>query len=102
MELIKSRAQGFTFKLAETDDDIGDDTDQKKKLRGVVCCMDDSHYAPCAATGSYLENIFVWIWRNGRDVCGIEGIVCGERIDMYKFVADFIGESAHGRSLKKM
>ena len=31
-----------------------------------------------------------------------EGIVCGERIDMYKFVADFIGENAPGRSKEEV
>ena len=110
LELIKLRAQGFTYKLAETDE--SGDTDHRKKLRGVIW-MTATMRRNWELFGDYIcldmmkrgLNTLLWPYfavtlydETGGLCVACEGIVCGERIDMYKFVADFIGESAPGRS----
>ena len=118
LELIKSRAQGFTYKLAETVDNTIDDSgeDHKKKLRGVVW-MTATMRRNWELFGDYIcldmmkrgLNTLLWPYvavtlydETGGLCLACEGIVCGERIDMYKFVVDFIGESASGRSKEEV
>lgn len=110
LELIKSRARGFTYKLAE------DTSEQKKKLLGVIwmtatmrrnfelfggyICLDmmkrglNTLLWPYVAVTMYDENMKLCL--------ACEGILCGERVDMYQFVADFLGESAPGRPLSEV
>jgi len=107
--LIQSRAKGFTYKLAEGTVKGG----SKKKLLGVLW-MTATMRRNFELFGSYIcldmmkrgLNTLLWPYcavtmlDETNSMClACEGILCGERDDMYKFVADFLGESAPGRPL---
>ena len=109
LALIKSRAKGFTYKLAEGRVKGG----RKKKLLGVLW-MTATMRRNFELFGCYIcmdmmkrgLNTLLWpycavtMFDETNQMClACEGILCGERDDMYQFVADFLGESAPGRPL---
>ena len=49
---------------------------------------------PYVAVSMYDEDMKLWI--------ACEGILCGEKVDMYKLVADFLKDSAPGRPLSEV
>ena len=116
LELIKARAKGFTYKLAETSEDANISGNNNKKLLGVMwmtatmrrnfelfggyICLDmmkrglNTLLWPYVAVTMYDENMKLCL--------AAEGILCGERFDMYHFVAAFLGESAPRRPLSEV
>jgi len=107
LELIKSRAKGFTYKLAR------DSSDKKKKLLGVVW-QTATMRRNFELYGSYLSldmmkrgiNTLLWpysavaMYDDNMNICiACEGILCGERLDMYQFLALFLSENSPGRLL---
>lgn len=110
LELIKSRAKGFVYKLAE------DNSGKKKTLLGVIW-MTATMRRNFELFGGYISmdmmkrgiNTLLWpyvavtMYDENMKLClACEGILCGERVDMYQFVADFLGESAPGRPLSNV
>ena len=110
LELIKCRAKGFTYKLAE--DTSGDG----KKLIGVVW-MTATMRRNFELFGGYISldmmkrglNTLLWpycavtMYDEHMKICvACEGILCGERHDTYKFIAKFLSESAPGRPLEEV
>ena len=107
LELIKSRAKGFCYELAR-DNSIKDKPligimwmtatmRRQYELFGGYICLDmmkrgiNKLLWPYAAVAMYDDN------RNIIIAC--EGILCGERYDMYEFMATFLGKNATGRPL---
>ncbi|KAL7450896.1 hypothetical protein ACHAWC_002749 [Mediolabrus comicus] len=110
LELIKSRAKGFVYKLAE------DNSGKKKTLLGVIW-MTATMRRNFELFGGYISmdmmkrgiNTLLWpyvavtMYDENMKLClACEGILCGERVDMYHFVANFLGESAPGRPLSNV
>ena len=110
LKLIASRAKGFTYKLAE------DTSGKKKKLVGVVW-MTATIRRNFEHFGGYISldmmkrglNTLLWpyiavsMYDKDMKLCiACEGILCGERVDMYKLVADFLADSAPGRPLSEV
>ncbi len=111
LNLIKCRAKGFTYKLAEEVDTSG-----KKKLVGVVW-MTATMRRNFELFGGYISldmmkrglNTLLWpycavtMYDEHMKICvACEGILCGEREDMYKFIAQFLSQSAPGRPLSEV
>ena len=107
LELIASRATGFTYKLAE------DTSGKKKRLVGVLW-MTATMRRNFELFGGYIAldmmkrglNTLLWpyvavsLYDEDMKFCiACEGILCGEQVDMYRFVADFLAASAPGRPL---
>ena len=115
LKLIQSRAKGFSYKI------YGDDTQQLsgnlvKKLMGVLW-MTATMRRNLELFGVYLcfdmmmrgINTLLWpyvavtmIDKLGQICLGCKGFACGKRIDMYRFVVDFIRESCPGLDLSKV
>ena len=111
LNLIKCRAKGFTYKLAEEVDTSGE-----KKLVGVLW-MTATMRRNFELFGGYISldmmkrglNTLLWpycavtMYDEHMEICvACEGILCGEREDMYKFMAQFLSESAPGRPLSEV
>ena len=107
LELIKCRAKGFTYKLAE------DTSGKEKKLVGVVW-MTATMRRNFELFGGYISldmmkrgiNTLLWpycavvMYDEHKQICvACEGILCGEREDTYRFMARFLAENAPGRPL---
>ena len=107
LELIQSRATGFTYSLAE------DTSGKKKKLVGVLW-MTATMRRNFELFGGYIAldmmkrglNTLLWpyvavsMYDECMKLCiACEGILCGEQVDMYRFVSDFLSCSAPGRPL---
>ena len=110
LKLIASRAKGFTYKLAE------DTSGNKKKLVGVVW-MTATMRRNFELFGGYISldmmkrglNTLLWpyvavsMYDEDMKLCiACEGILCKEKVDMYKLVADFTADSAPGRPLSEV
>lgn len=111
LELIKCRAKGFTYKLAEEVDTSRGGGE--KKLVGVLW-MTATMRRNFELFGGYISldmmkrglNTLLWpycavvMYDEHMKICvGCEGILCGEREDMYKFIAQFLSQFAPGRPL---
>jgi len=107
LELIKSRAKGFVFCLAK------DKNGRKKTLLGVLW-QTATMRRNFELFGNYLcfdmmkrgINTLLWpytavaMYDEMMHVClACEGIVCGERMDMYQFICDFLSQSTPLRRL---
>lgn len=121
LELIKSRAKGFTYKLAEAEEEDNQDQrnieeKKKKKLEGVLW-MTATMRKNFELFGDYLcfdmmkrgLNTLLWpycavtMFTEMNKMCiACEGILCGERDDMYSFTANFLKEKAPGRPLSSV
>jgi len=121
LELIKSRAKGFTYKLAEAEEEDNQDQrnteeKKKKKLEGVLW-MTATMRKNFELFGDYLcfdmmkrgLNTLLWpycavtMFNEMNKMCiACEGILCGERDDMYSFTANFLKEKAPGRPLSSV
>ena len=111
--MIKARAKGFTYKLAEEE---ASENNDKKKLLGVLW-MTATMRKNFELFGGYMcldmmkrgLNTLLWpyiavtMYDENMKLClAAEGILCGERVDMYHFVASFLGGSAPGRPLSEV
>ena len=121
LELIKSRAKGFSFEVAKeysqaaTGTQDGEET-SNKELLGVVW-MTGTMRRNIELFGSYMSfdmmmrgiNTLLWPYvalslmdEFGELCIGCEGIVCGEHEEMYSFMIQFIAKSCPGRSLAEV
>ena len=112
LELIKSRAKGFVYELAR---DTSDDPN-RKKLLGVIW-QTATMRRNFELFGEYISldmmkralNILLWpytavcMYDDARKLClGCEGVLCGERVDMYAFMCKFLGKNSPGRLLSEV
>ncbi len=110
LELIKSKAKGFAYQLAE----MPSNTSQwGKKLIGVIW-QTSTMRRNFELFGDFVGldmmkrgiNTLLWpyfslaMYDEMKKVCiGCEGILCGEREDMYQFACNFMKSHCPGRSL---
>ena len=112
LELIKSRAKGFVYCLAGEDISVPGQGNRRKllgvlwqtatmrrnyELFGGYLCLDmmmrgiNTLAWPYVAAAMYDDD--------SKLVIGCEGILCGERVDMYKCLSKFLGDFSPGRPL---
>ena len=110
LELIKSRAGGFSYKLAE------DISGKRKKLVGVLWMTATMHcnfelfsgylsldMLKCGLNTLLWPYVAVTMYDEMKKLCiGCEGILWGEKVDMYNFVARFLKECAPGLQLSSV
>lgn len=107
LEVIKSKAKGFCYDLAR------DNTMKHKPLIGILWQTATMH-RNYELFGGYLcldmmkrgINKLLWpyaavaMYDDQRQVCiACEGILQGEQVEMYKFIANFLGKNSLGRPL---
>ena len=112
LETIKERCKGFVYELARG---AGDDP-KRKKLLGVIW-QTATMRRNFELFGDYISldmmkralNILLWpytavcMYDDARKLClGCEGVLCGERMDMYEFMCQFLGKSSPGRPLSEV
>ncbi|KAL7535171.1 hypothetical protein ACHAWF_005077 [Thalassiosira exigua] len=112
LNLIKSRAKGFSFKIASGEGS----RPGKKRLLGVLW-MTATMRRNYELFGRYISmdmmkrgiNKLLWpysavtMYDESKHLClACEGIMCGERGDMYEFTARFLEEFAPGRPLSEV
>jgi hypothetical protein len=110
LELIKSKAKGFAFQLAEMSSKT---SESGKKLIGVIW-QTATMRRNFELFGDFVGldmmkrgiNTLLWpyfslaMYDEMKKVCiGCEGILCGEREDMYQFACNFMKAHSPGRSL---
>ena len=109
LQLISYRAKGFVYKLAYDESTIG-----QKKVVGVIW-QTATMRRDFELFGDFISldmmkrgiNKLLWpyvgvaMYDEMRKLCvACEGVVCGERSDMYRFVAEFLAESSPLRKLE--
>jgi len=107
LELIKLKAKGFCYELAR------DNSMKDKPLIGILW-MTATMRRQYELFGGYIcldmmkrgINKLLWpyaavaMYDDKRNICiACEGILCGERYDMYEFMASFLHKNAPGRPL---
>ena len=112
LELIKTRAKGFVYRLASSENNMGGER-SRKKLLGVIwqtatmrrnfelfggyICLDmmmrgiNTLSWPYVAAAMYDDD--------DKLVIGCEGILCGETVDMYRCLSTFLSDFSPRRSL---